>query len=137
MPSFAGLRRAGSWLDLLAIGASGACLLHCLLLPLAFALLPAASRFIELPESFHVAAFVTAVPASALAIISGYRRHGAFQPGLIAAPGLLLIGIGALGGLNLVLESGFSVLGSVVLAVGHLTNWRLRVSRSARRVGTL
>jgi hypothetical protein len=124
--STTGSGRAAPWLDVLAIGASGACLLHCLFLPLTFAILPAAARFIELPESFHIAAFATAVPASALAIIAGYRRHGALLPGIIAGPGLLLIGFGALGGFDLILETGLSVLGSVILAVGHLTNGRLR-----------
>ena len=115
-----------SWLDLAAIGASAACLIHCLLLPMLVAALPAIALFINLPESFHVGAFCFAVPASAAAMLSGYRHHGAVHPLAMAAIGLGLIGGGALGGFRLMLETGLSVAGSIVLAAAHVRNWRLR-----------
>jgi hypothetical protein len=122
------------WLDAAAIGASAACLVHCLMLPLLFAALPAASRLLSLPESFHLAAFAFAVPASAIAMGTGYRHHGALLPAGFGAIGLLLIGIGALGGLELLLETGVTVAGSLLLATGHLGNWRLR-ARAIRASG--
>ena len=115
-----------SWLDLAAIGASTACLIHCLLLPLLFAALPALSLLIDVPESFHAAAFAFALPASALAMIAGYKHHGAMHPIGMAAAGLLLIGTGAFAGLRLILETGLSVAGSLLLAAAHIRNWRLR-----------
>lgn len=112
-------------LDSFAIGASIACLVHCLLLPILFALLPAASTFLRIPESFHIAAFLLAIPASALAMRSGYRRHGTALPAAFAFTGLILLGLGALAGLGFFFEAGTSVIGSLLLAFGHLRNWRL------------
>lgn len=123
-----------AWLDAAAIGASAACLVHCLALPLLFAALPAASYLLQLPESFHLGAFLFAIPASALAMSAGYRRHGAMLPGGFGAVGLILIGAGALGGFELMLETGVTVVGSVLLAVGHVGNWRLR-ARALRSGG--
>ena len=117
-------------LDAFTIGASGVCLVHCLLLPLLVAAAPSLSRLVRVPEEFHVLAFALAVPASAFALSGGYRRHGVILPVFVASAGLLLIGIGALGGLQVALETGVSVVGSVLLAIGHLVNWRLR-KRSA------
>jgi hypothetical protein len=113
------------WFDLAAIGASTACLIHCLLLPLLFVALPAATLLIKVPESFHVGALLIALPASAAAMLAGYRHHGAVHPLAMAAIGLGLIGAGALGGFRLMLETGLSVAGSVVLAAAHIRNWRL------------
>lgn len=108
------------------MGASVACLIHCLLLPLVLAILPAASGWLGLPEEFHVLAFALAVPASSFAMIQGYRHHGAILPVMLGATGLTLVGIGALSGFRLAAETGFTVSGSVLLAIGHLRNWRLR-----------
>lgn len=113
-------------LDSFAIGASVACLFHCLLLPILFALLPAASAFLGVPESFHVTAFLLAIPASALAMRSGHRRHGTGLPAAFAFVGLVLLGLGAFAGLGFLFEAGTSVLGSILLAFGHVSNWRLR-----------
>lgn len=119
-------RKFDNGLDGLAIAASTACLVHCLLLPILFALLPAASAFLRVPEGFHVAAFLLAVPASAMAMRSGYRHHGIVLPAAFALVGLILLGLGALGGLGFLVEAGTSVIGSLLLAFGHLSNWRLR-----------
>ena len=120
---------AGPWPDRLAIGASAACLVHCLLLPLALAALPAAARALELPEAFHLYAFVAAAPISAFAMIMGYRHHGVLLPAALGLLGLALLGIGALAGLHGLLEAGFTLAGSTILALAHLRNWRL--SRTA------
>lgn len=124
------------WLDVAAIGASAVCLLHCLALPLLFAALPAASRLLSLPEGFHLAAFLFAIPASATAMVAGYRHHGRWWPACLGAAGLMLIGIGALAGLRLLVETGVTVAGSLLLAAGHLDNWRLRARaiRNSRSV---
>jgi hypothetical protein len=82
-------------LDAAAIGASFVCLVHCLLLPLVMAALPAISHFLQPPEALHVAAFLIAVPVSALAMLRGHRRHGLHLPAVIGGLGLILIGTGA------------------------------------------
>jgi hypothetical protein len=118
--------RQRAWLDAVAIGASLACLVHCLVLPLLLALLPALTRVVAVPESFHLGAFLFAIPASAWAMHTGYRHHGALFPALFGAIGLLLLGGGALGGFDLAIETGVTVLGSLVLASAHWVNWSLQ-----------
>lgn len=119
-------RPAIAWLDGLAVGASAVCLVHCLALPLLFALVPAAAAVLGLPHGFHVALFALAVPASAVALCSGYRRHGMILPLALGALGLALLGLGAVAGFRIVAETGVTVAGSFLLAAGHLRNWRLQ-----------
>lgn len=125
-------REAASLLDLTAIGASAACLAHCLILPLLFAALPAISAVLAIPESFHLVTFTFAVPASAAAMAAGYRRHGEAYPPTIAAAGLLLLSVSVLGGLRAALEIGLSIVGSLVLAAAHVSNWHLRRTAGLR-----
>lgn len=126
-------QRRSVWLDAVAIGASMACLVHCLLLPLLLAVLPALTRIVAVPESFHVLAFLFAIPASAWAMRAGYRHHGTVLPMLFGGLGLALLGGGALGGFELAVETGVTVLGSVVLACAHLANWSLQRQTEMRQ----
>jgi hypothetical protein len=111
--------------DVIAAGLSAACLVHCVGLPLLLAAIPALARLISVPEWFHLAAFVFAVPASALAVWIGARRHGAMLPALLGSWGLALLGVGVLAGFDEGGETGLTVLGSVLLATAHWRNWRL------------
>ena len=108
--------------DATAITASILCIVHCLVLPLAVALIPAATHFLDVPEELHLLLFLLAAPVSALAVLLGYRRHGLWQPAVLAGSGLVLIGAGALAGLPLLLETGVSVAGSFLLLAGHAIN---------------
>lgn len=117
------------WLDPLAIGASAACLAHCLLPPLLLAAFPAASRALDLPEAIHLWFLAAAVPISALAMIRGYRHHGVLLPAALGLLGLALLAVGALAGLHGLLETGFTLLGSLVLAGAHIRNWQLRLRK--------
>lgn len=125
--------RSPTWLDLASIGASFACLVHCLLPPLLLAIAPALAGLFELPEYFHLAAILFAMPASALAMSAGFRRHGAILPATVAAFGLALLLIGTLAGLPAFKETGFSVAGSLLLAGAHLRNWRLAARATRKR----
>lgn len=119
-------RPAGVWLDGLVVGASAACLVHCLALPLLFALVPPAAAVLGVPHEFHLALFALAVPASAVALCSGYRRHGMVLPAALGTLGILLLGLGALAGFRIAAETGLTVAGGFLLAAGHLRNWRLQ-----------
>lgn len=88
---------------------------------------------VGLPGWFHVTAFAAAVPASAIAMRRGYLHHGAALPALLGIVGLVLLALGALSGFPFVAETGLTVSGSVVLAVGHLRNWRLQRAASSER----
>lgn len=116
--------------DRAAIILSMLCLVHCLALPIAISLLPAATHLLDVPEEVHALLFLVAAPISAYAIAAGYRKHGFLLPALIAAAALGLIGLGAFGGLSVLLETGVSVVGSLLLVAAHVVN--LRVSTSSR-----
>lgn len=110
--------------DGVAIGASILCLAHCLLLPVLFVMLPAMATVIAVPETFHVAALVLAVPTSALALIGGYRRHRWARPAMVAIPGIILLAAGALLAPSESAETLLSVAGALLLVLGHVLNWR-------------
>lgn len=110
--------------DGLAIGASGLCLVHCLVLPVLIILLPTLAAFLAVPESFHVWALVFAIPTSMLALASGYRRHHWLRPTLMALPGLILLALGALIAPTEWMETSLTVPGAILLAIGHALNWR-------------
>lgn len=128
------LRRRKAYADRTAITVSVLCLVHCLLLPVAIALVPAAAGWLEVPEGFHLLTVAVAIPVSAIAIVAGHRRHGLLIPGLAAAIGLGLIALGAIAGFREIAETIVTVLGSVLLAVGHLYNWRMGYSDASAAV---
>lgn len=79
------------WLDRAAVCASGACMAHCLALPLVVAALPALSSVLAAPEAFHLWMLALAVPAAAVALVQGRARHGAWAPLVVGAAGLVLL----------------------------------------------
>ena len=123
-------------LDGLAIGASFACLIHCLALPLLIMLLPALGAFLVVPEAFHVWALAFAAPVSLVALSAGYRHHRAAAPLFIALPGLAQMAIGALATSSEWMETAFTVPGVLLLAIGHALNWQgLRLASQSRKAG--
>lgn len=111
-------------LDGLAIGASAICLVHCLVLPALLVLVPTLGAVLSLPEEFHLWALIFAVPTSALALASGYRRHRLLRPVAIAGVGLGLLALGVLAAPTEWVETALTVPGAVALAIGHALNWR-------------
>ena len=116
-------------LDSIAIGASFACLIHCLALPLLLAALPAASQLLDIPESFHLMMLAIAIPTSTFALVSGYRTHGAVVPAILGFIGLSFMLIGAVWLDSKSIETALTVLGSLTLAMAHIGNWQ-RVGRN-------
>lgn len=119
--------------DLMGIGLSLTCLVHCLALPLLILLAPALSRWIALPEGVHAAILLLAVPAALVAMHDGWKRHRRIGPGLAAAMGvgLLAAGLAAHEGWIVVADPAaadrlLTSLGALGLAGAHLANWRLR-----------
>ena len=103
---------------------SGACLIHCLAVPLIFALLPVLATIIYMPEALHLWLVVIAVPVSGYALLLGRGAKSGFRPLASGAGGLtLLIGATAASG---VLETALTVAGGLLLAAAHVLNWRRR-----------
>ncbi len=59
----------------LAISASTLCLIHCLVLPVLIAFLPAIAEWADLGEVFHIVMLALTVPLSGLTLFGGWRRH--------------------------------------------------------------
>ena len=114
------------WVERAAAGASFLCLIHCIGLPVLFAVLPALSTLIPLPETFHLWMLAFAVPASTAALVGGYARHKRIFPPLLGGIGLLLLAAGALLWSREALDTIATLAGALCLMFAHLANWRLR-----------
>ena len=117
------LRRA----DRLGFAASFLCAIHCALLPLALALLPAlglgVGGWIDFDQGFVV--FATLLGLTTLTL--GYRRHRGFHAWLLLVPGLALVWAGAFTPLHDhgLAHAAIMTVGGLLLAAAHLVNLRL------------
>lgn len=118
--------RIGNWLDGLSVCASFACMVHCLLLPLLIAALPALAGRIDPGENFHLIVLLFAVPVSAIALLDGWRRHGGFVPLVVGVAGLALMIAGVAVPSHAAVEAALTVAGGLLLAGAHLANWQGR-----------
>ncbi|WP_343519588.1 MerC domain-containing protein [Sphingomonas sp.] len=116
----------GKWFDGFAVGASALCLIHCLGLPLLIAALPAIANRVDPGEGFHLAVLLFAIPTSAFALIEGWRRHRGLAPLFVGGAGLTLMAAGLAFENWVAVETGVTVVGSLLLAGAHLANWRRR-----------
>jgi MerC mercury resistance protein len=118
----AGDSKTGRW-DGVAIALSSACLVHCLILPIAAAALPIFATAAE-AEWVHWVFVAFAVPVSILAL-----RHPARTSALTfalragAVVGLTLLVMGALGWPSHDLEAPITVAGGLILGGVHLLNF--------------
>ncbi len=103
--------------DLVAIGLSGLCMIHCLALPLAAALLPMAGAWAE-AEWVHWAFALTAAPISLWSLTRRPRR----VPIGLGLTGLGLLFAGAAEFPSHEAETVVTVAGSLVLVVAHVLN---------------
>lgn len=110
-------------LDGVAVALSGACYVHCLLLPIIAAFLPVLS------DSHHHGwvhwTFVAiAIPTSILALLHGHQSVGVTVVlRLLAAFGLSLLILAALGWPSHELETVLTISGGTVLGGVHLFNY--------------
>lgn len=117
---------SGFW-DRLGISLSGLCLVHCLLLPVALAVLPLWPVFDTVHAWLHPVFAVLILPTTLLALVGSYRRHRHADIVFFLGAGLVLIltagflGHEAPGALT---ETTLTVAGSLLLITGHWRNWR-------------
>ena len=120
-------------LDQVAVALSGLCLVHCLMLPFAIAILPFLAEVDE--GHLHVQMLFVVLPVSGIALWLGYRRHGDRRIIIAGVAGLMLLVIGGTVAHNLyglIADRSLTIMGSLVLAITHYRNSRL--SRSCTRL---
>jgi hypothetical protein len=120
------MRRLQDMIEGIAVMAAIACLVHCIALPVIVAALPVLASVMPIPETFHVLALAFAVPATGGALYVGYRRHRLAAPLLVGGAGILLLALGVLHWGETPLETPVTILGSLLIAAAHVTNWRMR-----------
>jgi hypothetical protein len=69
-----------SALDSIAIGASFACLVDCVALPILLAALPAVDKILPVSGSFHLGMLMIAIPASLAALLHEFSLRRAAAP---------------------------------------------------------
>ena len=111
--------------DRLALAISGACLIHCLAVPLIFALLPVLATVVHLPEALHLWLVVIAGPTSGYALLAGRRGERRYRPAALGIAGVMFLLIGATVAAG-AFETLVTVVGGLLLATAHVLNWRSR-----------
>jgi hypothetical protein len=122
------MKNIQSFADKAAISLSFLCTLHCLALPLALALLPAATAFNLEDEVFHIWLLIAVIPTSLIALAMGCKKHSDYKVLLIGITGLSLLILAAVLGHDFLGENGekwFTILGAVIIVIGHILNHRL------------
>jgi len=110
------------WLDIASMGLSALCVVHCLALPFLVAALPFLTPFTG--SWVHAALVLTAAPVSIWAI----RASHVWRRWQISAPiigGLFLLAIAAFIPALKDIEVGLSVIGALLIAFGHASNYLL------------
>lgn len=122
-------------LDQVAVALSGLCMLHCLLLPFAVAILPFLGQFSD--DHLHAEMLIVVVPISVVALAFGFRRHKHAGVVISGAIGLTILTIGgtiAHSAYGLIADRTLTVIGSITLAITHYRNFRL--TKTSRRLVT-
>ncbi|OYY68539.1 MAG: hypothetical protein B7Y00_01375 [Sphingomonadales bacterium 17-56-6] len=110
--------------DGLGLSIAGLCLLHCIITTILLAVLASASGAFLNPVIHEVGLWL-AIILGMIALGQGFQDHGLFLPATVGA-----IGIGMMGGALTLphggVEIAFTVVGVILLGVGHLLNQRAR-----------
>ena len=129
MKRFARRPRAAH-LHLDRLGATGSllCALHCALLPVLIALLPALGIATWMNDSFEAGFVVFATLLGLFTLIQGYRRHRAVRALWLLLPGLAALWLG-IGYEPLhhdaILHAVTMTFGGTLVGLAHLANLRL------------
>ncbi|MEM8695521.1 MAG: MerC domain-containing protein [Pseudomonadota bacterium] len=108
--------------DSTAIGLSGLCLAHCLLVPIGAAFLPLFASLADM-EWVHRAFVLLAIPVSGVAIASALGTRGGRLFAVIAVLGLALLFTAAFVEALHDVETPVTVAGGLLLAGAHGWRW--------------
>ncbi|MBQ0719562.1 MAG: MerC domain-containing protein [Gammaproteobacteria bacterium] len=115
-------------IDKVAISLSLICTVHCLLLPLAFVLLPALAANTFADERLHQWMLLAVLPTSLIALTMGCRQHLKFSVMAMGLTGLCILTLATFMGHDLLGETGEKIailMGASLIALGHLRNHTL------------
>ncbi|MFY0683045.1 MAG: MerC domain-containing protein [Balneola sp.] len=120
--------KPGFW-DRVGIGLSGICAIHCLLVPVAVALIPLWPAFEEFHEYTHLIFFIAIAPAVYLSLRG---RNKSLKITVLLALGVFVIFVAwffneSLGEYG---EAGITLIGSILLITGHWLNYKSKFKRS-------
>jgi hypothetical protein len=114
-------------IDRLGVVSSTLCAIHCLITPLALALLPFAGLQIAQGESVERSFVVAGLVLGSLSLVPSFRRlHGRLLPLLLFLAGAILWVIARLGPASeSAMEMPTMIAGSLAVVTAHLANRRL------------
>jgi hypothetical protein len=107
--------------------ASFLCAVHCALLPLVIAALPAIGLGVLANHAYERAFIAFASVLALTTFIVGFRRHRRFRAFWFLGPGILLLASGIVVDFeeSAMLHAVLVAMGGTLVAVSHLTNLRL------------
>ena len=118
--------------DRLAIGLSGLCVVHCIATTVLVAFLSAAGGMLG-ADWIHEAGLTLAMGIGAFALYRGIQEHGFMMPSAVGGLGLGVMA-GALTLPHDGTEAAATIVGVLILALGHDLNRRGTIHPFARRV---
>ena len=103
------------------------CAIHCALLPLIFGILPALGLGFLAGHAFEQVFVSFAIVLASISLMFGLRRHGSYRAFLFLVPGILLLVVGVLSGVDHANPWHATVvsIGGTLIALSHLINLRL------------
>jgi hypothetical protein len=115
-------------LDRVAIGLSGLCALHCLVMPICIVVFPIVATSFGSDERFHFGLALLVLPSSALALVLGCRSHrdaAVLGLGVLGLVALLLLAWRGHAFVGEAWERVATAGASAVVALAHVRNYRL------------
>jgi len=116
-----------SLLDRSALGLSFLCVLHCLAIPLTLILAPSLAVLPFADERIHLLLVFLVLPTSTIALTLGCRHHGLKHILVWGLTGIAILILAVGLGDDFLGEYGekiFTIVGSVLVAIGHILNFK-------------
>lgn len=114
-------------IDRLGAFASMLCAVHCALLPVVFGVLPALGLGFLANHRYEQAFVGFAILLASISLWFGVRNHGSYRAFLFLVPGIILLIVGVLIGVDHADRTHAVVvsIGGTLVALSHLVNLRL------------
>ena len=122
------MARTHNFLDVLAVVISAICAVHCLALPVVIVAFPLLAGSVLTDDAFHRIIIWLIVPTSVIAVLAARRSHPDKRVLLLVGAGLALLLLAAFWAHDYAprwTDTTLSVVGGLVLALGHWRNLRL------------